>query len=86
MRTPSAGVAYGLLSEAEKAKFTQKAALEHLPALPTLEVSGTEFHIVHHDSTPIVWDGYVQGIAFSRLRLQFLDSDGPPTTERLISW
>ena len=84
LKTPEAGNAQVLLTEPQKQRFVRRAAHDFLRNLPTVDMDGEEYHILHWDSTAIVWDGRVADITYSRQKLQTFEQ-GPPLVETILN-
>ena len=54
------------LTEAEKEEWLKKQAREYLASLPKLNIGGTMYSVIFHDSTPVMWTG--GDMTFSRQR------------------
>ncbi len=84
LKSPAAGIAYrGLTTEAQRTDFVRAAALSYLRSLETIEVNGVTYHVLQHDSVPILWDES-QPIVESRRRTNVV-GEGPPTTEVILN-
>ena len=87
LRTPAARTRMrGLASEQAKLDFVKAAALAYLRSRPVVRIgiALTPFHVIHQDSTPIVWMEDDGEITYSRKRIR-VHNVGPTTTETILN-